>query len=295
MSEDNWYDQPIDDDWSDVSNLEGYDEGGNWTGMNSSGNSIFQDTPIMDNWNSWNNGGGTNDFELGGSVSSPGMPDHSFLDQFNPQPSMSGPMSMPGAGAMGMTQPLPQEQGGTQDFLGRLFSNPTLMAKGIGALFEGSQNKQRARDLSGIAQKAGFDPFGSQRPFYQQQLQQAVQNPYQAPIVANQVNQMAQTQAIKDAAAGRRSSSLASSPGVLAAQAKVAQDYINSLYTPAGANIRPDAGGLASILDKGSQANTNGWISPLLSVLGNATRGNETGVDSRQAAIDAIMKLYQKG
>jgi hypothetical protein len=196
-----------------------------------------------------------------------------------------------GAAATNLTQQQPGA--GTQDFLGRLFSNPSLMAKGIGALFEGSQNKKRQGDLNSIAQRAGFDPFGSQRPVYQQALQSTMNDPYNQPMVKAQIDNVQRMQNIKDAAAGRRSNQLSSAPGVMAQQAAIAQNYFNSLQGPAGANISPNSSGLASILNQASQAGTNGYISPLLSVLGNTTRGAETS-DSKQAAIDAIMKLYGK-
>lgn len=167
----------------------------------------------------------------------------------------------------------PQQPGpAAQDFLGRLFSNPSLMAKGIGALFEGNQNKKMAKNLNSIANRTPFDPFGSQRPFYQQQLQNTVNDPYSQPMVKAQVDNIQRMQAIKDAAAGRRSNSLSSAPGVLAAQGQIAQQYMNSLMQPAGAGINPNSGGLAQLLSQGAKYDTNGAISPLLQVLGDYTR-----------------------
>jgi hypothetical protein len=261
---DEWYNQPMDDDWSGVSNLEGYDTEGNWTGTGSNGNSIFQ--------NNYGDGGipNTDDIYSGWDMQLPGY-DNSG-NWINDQNVSMGGQSIFGNPSSALTQQLPQQQGATQDFLGRLFSNPSLMAKGIGALFEGSQNKKMAKNLNSIANRTPFDPFGSQRPFYQQQLQSTVNDPYNQPMVKAQVDNIQRMQAIKDAAAGRRSNSLSSAPGVLAAQGQIAQQYMNSLMQPAGAGINPNSGGLAQLLSQGAKYDTNGAISPLLQVLGDYTR-----------------------
>lgn len=277
----------------DFSNEDFYNSVGDQDGWYNdpwSGSGEF-DSGDLGEWNNWNSLGGSGyDFsqDLG----------EGFDMNWNPMNQADNGQfqtTAPQEWIQETQNPVQLPSGGSQDFLGRLFSNPTLMAKGIGALFEGQQNKKRANDLSGIAQKAGFDPFGSQRPFYQQQLQQAVQNPYVSPIVANQANQLAKAQAIKDAAAGRRSSNLASSPGVLAAQAQIAQQYMNSLMTPAGANIRPESAAYANMLNEASKADTNGYISPLLSVLGNMSRGSNPRQGDNTDVIQQIQALLNKG
>lgn len=277
----------------DFSNEDFYNSVGDQDGWYNdpwSGSGEF-DSGDLGEWNNWNSLGGSGyDFsqDLG----------EGFDMNWNPMNQADNGQfqtTAPQEWIQETQNPVQLPSGGSQDFLGRLFSNPTLMAKGIGALFEGQQNKKRANDLSSIAQKAGFDPFGSQRPFYQQQLQQAVQNPYTSPIVANQANQLAKAQAIKDAAAGRRSSNLASSPGVLAAQAQIAQQYMNSLMTPAGANIRPESAAYANMLNEASKADTNGYISPLLSVLGNMSRGSNPRQGDNTDVIEQIKALLSKG
>lgn len=157
----------------------------------------------------------------------------------------------------------------------------------LAALAEGQQNKRKASNVQNIVnqQQARTDPFGSQRPFYQQQLQNTVQDPYSQPIVKSQVDQIARAQAIKDAAAGRRSNSATSSPAMLAAQAAVAQKYMDSLQTPAGANISPNASGLDQLI-AGSNAGVNGYVSPIMSALGYGTQSNST-----QAQLAAIQQL----
>ena len=155
--------------------------------------------------------------------------------------------------------------GGVQNTLAGLFNNKGFVT-GLGALAEGYQNKKKASALQQLVSRMqpAMDPFGSQRPQYQAELQRAVQDPYSAPIVRNQADALAQAQQIKDAAAGRRSNSATSSPALLAAQAQVAQKYINSLYTPSGANIGPQ--GLGSLLQtqqQGVNAGVNGYLSPI--------------------------------
>lgn len=170
----------------------------------------------------------------------------------------------------------PQQQGpSAQDFLGRLFSNPSFLAKGIGALFEGQQNKKMAKKLGQVASNPAMDPFGSQRPFYQQQLQQSVTNPYDSPMVKAQVSNMQRMQDIKDAAAGRRSNNLSSAPGVLATQGAIAQNYMNNLMAPAGANLRPDSGSIAQALSGAAKYDVNGSISPLI-------RAIQGGINSQE-------------
>lgn len=162
---------------------------------------------------------------------------------------------------------------------------------GLGALIEGMQNKKKASSIQNIVnqQQQRTDPFGAQRPFYQQQLQSTVQNPYSQPMVRDQVAQIQRAQAMKDAAAGRRSNSATSSPAMLAAQAQVAQNYMNSLMQPAGAGISPNASGLEALL-QGNNANINGYASPILSALGYNQQTN-----SNQAQLDALKKLLSGG
>lgn len=170
----------------------------------------------------------------------------------------------------GMSTPegeIPNNQGGISQALSDLFNNKKTMT-GIGALFEGFQNMQKANAMQGLASRmqGAMDPFGKQRPGYQAQLAAAIQNPYSSPIVRAQVEQLQRAQAAKDAAAGRRSNSATSSPAMLAAQAQIAQNYINSLMQPAGAGIDPSKGlaSLLSVQQSGINAGINNVISPVL-------------------------------
>ena len=151
----------------------------------------------------------------------------------------------------------------------------------LGALAEGRQNKkyvQGVKDIVGQNQQT-IDPFGSQRPFYQQQLQQSVANPYSSKIVSDQVAALKSAQDRKNAAAGRRSNSAGTDPELLRAMADIAMKYQQQLYTPAGANINPNMAGLSALLGANKQ-NTNGYISPLLSALGFNVGGNANSVNS---------------
>ena len=166
--------------------------------------------------------------------------------------------------------------GSISQTLSGLFNNPQalgLAGKGVAALFEGYQNKKKAEAMQKLAKNPALDPFGSQRQFYQQQAQQAVTNPYDSPIVKAQIAQLQNAQNIKDAAAGRRSNMLTSSPAVMAEMAKIAQNYQQQMAVQGGANIAP-SGGLAEILSKGTTYDTNGYISPLLTAAGYGVQDN---------------------
>lgn len=191
--------------------------------------------------------------------------------------------------------------GGASNFLSQLFgSGGALGGKGgqglvagLGALMEGRQNKKQAQGMQQVVQQqqqrtspfdvqsTGASQMGanSMRDAMQQKLAAAMQDPYSAPIVKSQVQQIQKAQAIKDAAAGRRSNSSTSDPAMMAAQAKVAQEYINSLQNPAGANINPNSQGLEALL-QAQRNNTNGYASPIMSALGynasvNTARNNQ--------------------
>ena len=182
--------------------------------------------------------------------------------------------------------------GGIQNTLSSLFNNKGFVT-GLGALAEGYQNKKKAAALQQLVSqmRQPLDPFGSQRQFYQQQLQQAVQNPYSAPIVSAQVEQLKRAQDIKNAAAGRRSNSATTDPALMAAMAGVAQNYMNSLQTPAGANIGPQGlSSLVSAQQQGINNDVNGYLSPALSAL-----GRNAGVDQNTKTIEALRELLTGG
>ena len=136
---------------------------------------------------------------------------------------------------------------------------------------EGVQNKKKQSAMRANASQ--LDPWGSQRGFYQQQAQSAVTDPFSSPIVKAQVEQLQNAQNIKDAAAGRRSNVLTSSPAVMAQMAQIAQGYQNQMAQQGGSGIAPSAAGI-SAATSGADAGINGYISPLLSLLGNTQQTN---------------------
>ena len=178
--------------------------------------------------------------------------------------------------------------GSTKSFLQSLFSNPltNMGIKGLSALLEGNQNKKKATALNNLANSSKLDPFGSQRAFYQQQAQQAVTNPYDSAIVKSQVANLQRIQDIKDAAAGRRSNSLSTSPGVLAEQAKIAQNYLNSMLQAGGSKIEPSSSAITSAATGAINADTAGYTSPLMSSLGN--------ISTQQNNNALLEKLFSK-
>lgn len=125
----------------------------------------------------------------------------------------------------------------------------------------------------------------SMRDAMQQKLAAAMTDPYGQPIVKAQTDALAQAQAIKDAAAGRRSNNATSSPALIAEQAKIAQNYINSLYNPAGAGMSSGMGGLDQLL-AANKSDTNGYLSPLLAAL-----GYNTGTATNSAQMNATNGL----
>jgi len=163
----------------------------------------------------------------------------------------------------------------------------------VSALLTGRQNMQNAQQSRNIInqQQASTDPFASQRPFYQQQLQQSMTNPYSSPIVADQVNALKHAQDIKNAAAGRRSNSATTDPELLKAMAQIAQTHQNSLYQPAGANFKPDMQGYKELL-AANQQQTNGYISPLLSALGFTQQQNSNSANM-ESTLGNLVKVLQ--
>jgi len=184
--------------------------------------------------------------------------------------------------------------------LGNMFApqNQKKASSVLGALLEGYQNKQNSASTRNIIQQQQqqADPFGSQRPYYQQQLQQSVADPYGSKIVQDQVSALKRAQDIKNAAAGRRSNSATTDPELLKAMADIAMKYQQSLYQPAGAGISPNMIGTKELV-AANEGNTQGYISPLLSALGyNVTRGtNQGNTDNALANFVKIMSTINKG
>lgn len=238
-------------------------------------NTSMDDNSGYEDQTSWNNDG---DWSVGNEYDGydPGMDDYSNLDtDYYDQGNLldfwdTGDALQTGTGASWNAP----NAGSIENTLSSIFSggmdNP-LIGKGLSALMEGYQNKQKQAAMKKIA--AGSDPWGSQRPFYQQQAKQAVIDPYSSPIVKAQIEQLQREQSIKDAAAGRRSNTLTSSPAVMAEMAQIALAYQQQMAQQGGYNIAPSAAGMQAATS-GAQADINGYISPLLTALGWNNQSN---------------------
>ena len=262
-------------DWLDQYSQDDFDYSGDYSGADNVSAGITPDESYMDYANfDWSNNGGY-DYTYGNTSDygndyyndiNYGANGSGWVDLSNPSYNYNG---------AGLTQ-TSNPWGSISQTLSGLFNNPQALGmagKGVAALFEGYQNKKKAAAMQQLAKNPALDPFGSQRSFYQQQAQQAVTNPYDSPIVKAQIEQLQNAQNIKDAAAGRRSNMLTSSPAVMAEMAKIAQNYQQQMAVQGGANIAP-SGGLADILSKGTTYDANGYISPILSAAGYGVQNN---------------------
>lgn len=193
------------------------------------------------------------------------------------------------SGGSGQATPGTQGQGGgTTNFLSQLFGSGGKLLAG---LMEGRQNKQKQSAYNQITKNPALDPFGSQRPFYQEQAKQAVIDPYSNPMVKAQIDNVQRMQNIKDAAAGRRSNSIASQPGVMAEQARIAMAYQNQMAQQGGAGFGPDGKSIAAALMGGANAGINGYASPLASALGYTNQSSE----NNDQLVNALKQLIANG
>jgi len=260
------------------------DYNSDWYQGNENDALIPQDTPQdnTDYFGGINTGGGNNSYN-------PGTSDYNVPEENN----YFGGIDTSGVQTdSGPTWNAPNA-GGIQNTLANIFNgnmNGSLgtWGKGLAAIMEGVQNKKKAAAMQSLASNSALDPWGSQRGFYQQQAQSAVTNPYDSPIVKAQIEQLQNAQNIKDAAAGRRSNSLTSSPAVMAEMAKIAQQYQAQMAQQGGSNMQPNGSAIASALTSGANASTNGYVSPLLSLLGN-TQQSSTNASARQSALDKFL------
>jgi hypothetical protein len=261
------------DDWNFEDQTDQYNGGDTSTGNDYNGYTPGYDNTNLDtgnagsDYNGYTPGYNNPNLDTGGVTQPSATPDW-FTGNPNVMGNTGAPMTSSNGSSVG---------GSIQQALAGLFSggNGTKLATtGISALLEGIQNKQKAAAAQKMATNPALDPFGSQRQFYQTQAQNAVTNPYDSPIVKAQITQLQNAQNIKDAAAGRRSNSLTSSPAVMAQMAQIAQNYQNQMAQQGGSNLAPNSG-LAQILQSGSNSGINGYISPLTNAVGNTTQTSQ--------------------
>jgi len=120
--------------------------------------------------------------------------------------------------------------------------------KALSGLFAARQGRSAARDMQAAARTA--NPFGDQRPAYQQLLSQSYTNPrafLQTPENQLQMKALEEQLERSDAKAGRRSQYGSRAVQLATEQAKLLDRYRQGLMTPSGAGIAP--GGTQASLD----------------------------------------------
>lgn len=291
--------------FDDSTDMGGYDQVGQDT-MQNYDMSNFWDSSQSANIPEWNQGNEMPMTTQWGSQSfAPGSALSNIMSQSNPNMSLPQLQGEQGFSGFSGSENGGWNMGSIGNTLSQLFSGQggKGLASVLGALAEGRQNKQASQQNPQIIQQmrqqaspfdqasTGASQMGasSMRDAMQQQLAGAIKDPYGQPIVKAQTDALAQAQAIRDAAAGRRSNNATSSPALIAEQAKIAQNYINSLQNPAGAGMSAGMGGLDQLL-AASKSGINGYTSPLMSALGyntgtatnSAQMNNANGLSTEQ-------------
>lgn len=189
----------------------------------------------------------------------------------------------------------PQEFGsGVQDYLKNIFNNPQFLTKGIGALFEGIQNKRSSNNLNRIAgnlQRAG-DPFASQRGQYQRLLSDTYTNPNIAlgrPEIRAQLQGLENQMNARDAAAGRRSQYGDRANQLAIASSGLLDRYRQQLAQLAGGGLSPNFSGLSNLYQEANRQGTNGFLSPIMSAVGMGTQQQR-----QQDFINQLSSLFER-
>lgn len=189
----------------------------------------------------------------------------------------------------------PQEFGsGVQDYLKNIFNNPQFLTKGIGALFEGMQNRRSSNNLNRIAgnlQRAG-DPFASQRGQYQRLLSDTYTNPNIAlgrPEIRAQLQGLENQMNARDAAAGRRSQYGDRANQLAIASSGLLDKYRQQLAQLAGGGLSPNFSGLSNLYQEANRQGTNGFLSPIMSAVGMGTQQQR-----QQDFINQLSSLFER-
>lgn len=176
-----------------------------------------------------------------------------------------------------------------KEFLPELTPGQVNTARVAGGFLELLQKMQQAKDLRSAART--MDPFGAQRPFYQQELQQTYTDPnayMNRPESRLQMQALEKALARRDAKAGRRSQYGARALELQQAQAKGLADYRNALLQPAGAGIGPNS---AQLLSNAALAKQQGISAPFQS-LQDIVTGTQPGYKDTQYRIAALEKAF---
>lgn len=183
---------------------------------------------------------------------------------------------------------------GVQDYLKNIFTNPQFLTKGIGALFEGIQNKRSSNNLNRIAgnlQRAG-DPFASQRGQYQRLLSDTYTNPNIAlgrPEIRAQLQGLENQINARDAAAGRRSQYGDRANQLAIASSGLLDRYRQQLAQLAGGGLSPNFSGLSNLYQEANRQGTNGFLSPIMSAVGMGTQQQR-----QQDFINQLSSLFER-
>lgn len=186
---------------------------------------------------------------------------------------------MPSAGVSGFGGGA--ADGGIQSFLKELFTgkngvkNSATGISGLLGAFSQMQQNSQNRQL-GQQMLTRMDPFGSQRPQYQQLLSDSYTNPngvLATPEIAGQLAQMRKAIEAKDAAGGRRSQYGEREVQLAQQAAKLMQGYRSQLLGSSGANISPNAQ-LGAGLISGANSSNSSAMNPLMSAAGNIINGD---------------------
>lgn len=183
---------------------------------------------------------------------------------------------------------------GVQDYLKNIFTNPQFLTKGIGALFEGIQNKRSSNNLNRIAgnlQRAG-DPFASQRGQYQRLLSDTYTNPNIAlgrPEIRAQLQGLENQMNARDAAAGRRSQYGDRANQLAIASSGLLDSYRKQLAQLAGGGLSPNFSGLSNLYQEANRQGTNGFLSPIMSAVGMGTQQQR-----QQDFINQLSSLFER-
>lgn len=260
-------------------------------------------TDSFDNYDSFSQPEWSNDYNFSGAGGSDynwnnlnvnqGQPEWSNL--YSPESSGNWGSSLPSIGNGSTTFGGPQEFGtGVQDYLKNIFNNPQFMTKGIGALFEGLQNRSSSRNLNRIAgnlQRAG-DPFASQRGQYQRLLSDTYTNPNIAlgrPEIRAQLQGLENQMNARDAAAGRRSQYGDRANQLAIASSGLLDRYRQQLAQLAGGGLSPNFSGLSNLYQEANRQGTNGFLSPIMSAVGMGTQQQR-----QQDFINQLSSLFER-
>ena len=139
---------------------------------------------------------------------------------------------------------------GIQETLAKLFADPKLISRGLGAIFEMNSNKKRAQSLDPrkaiqwLQQNTAQDPARQMREDAVQSFNQVLNDPMANPGVRAQLDQFKQQRARMDAKAGRRSNPIESEVAILGKLGELSNQHLSTMsrmYSP------PNASGMASL------------------------------------------------